>query len=165
MDEHAVREPGEANVAPLRLYVASSWRNPEQPKVVECLRLAGFEVYDFRNPHLGPGARGQGFHWREIEPDWKNWSPEQFRKALDHPVARDGFESDRAGMDWSDATVLVMPCGRSAHLELGYAIGAGKPAFILLSDGEPELMYGLATKLCVDLGELLDELAALAAPR
>jgi nucleoside 2-deoxyribosyltransferase len=43
-----------------------------------------------------------------------------------------------------DACVLVMPCGRSAHLEAGFAIGAGKPTAILISEGEPELMYKMA---------------------
>ncbi len=42
----------------MKLYVASSWRNKEQPVVVEMLRQAGHEVYDFRAPHLGPGKRG-----------------------------------------------------------------------------------------------------------
>ena len=139
----------------MRIYVASSWRNPRQPGVVEALRANGHEVYDFRNPHLGPGARGVGFHWSSIDPHWKDWTPESFRYALSHPLARDGFESDLAGMEWADAIVLVMPCGRSAHLEMGYGVGAGKRTAILLSDGEPELMYGLAEKLCTTLPELL----------
>lgn len=53
-----------------------------------------------------------------------------------------------------DCCVLVLPCGRSAHLELGYAIGAGKPTFILLAEGEPELMYKMSPYLCADMDEL-----------
>ena len=49
-------------------------------------------------------------------------------------------------MEWADAFVLLMPCGRSAHLEAGWAIGAGKPTAILLSAGEPELMYKMADR-------------------
>lgn len=144
----------------MRVYVASSWRNGRQPKVVKALEAAGHAVYDFRHPSMGPGARGLGFQWSDIDPEWETWTPERFRDALEHQVARDGFASDLAGMLWSDATVLVMPCGRSAHLELGYAIGAGKPAYILLSNGEPELMYGLATKLVTSTDELLYALAS-----
>ena len=33
-----------------KIYVASSWRNEYYPEVVEKLREAGHEVYDFRNP-------------------------------------------------------------------------------------------------------------------
>ena len=32
----------------MRIYVASSWRNPTQPVMVTTLRDAGHEVYDFR---------------------------------------------------------------------------------------------------------------------
>lgn len=32
------------------LYVASSWRNRYQPRVVELARAAGLDTYDFRNP-------------------------------------------------------------------------------------------------------------------
>ena len=142
----------------MKVYVASSWRNDDQPQVVSTLRRAGHEVYDFRNPSMGPGDRGQGFHWSDIDPEWKEWTPSQFRAALGHEVAVDGFASDLCGMEWADAFVLVMPCGRSAHLELGWAIGAGKPAIILLSDGEPELMYGLADHLCVSLAGVLGAL-------
>lgn len=35
---------------PNRIYVASSWRNNVQPLVVQTLRVAGLDVYDFKNP-------------------------------------------------------------------------------------------------------------------
>lgn len=135
----------------VKIYVASSWRNPRQPEVVEVLRAAGHEVYDFRNP--APG--NNGFHWREIDLAWQTWTPARFRRALLHPLVIDGFSRDKDALDWADAVVLVMPCGRSAHLELGYARGKGKMTAILLSDGEPELMYKLADVLLTSDDELL----------
>jgi hypothetical protein len=135
-----------------RIYVASSWRNPMQQGVVYTLRAAGHVVYDFRNPKEGD----KGFHWSEIDPDWKLWTPERFRESLSHPIAERGFRSDFDAMKWADVGVLVMPCGRSAHLEAGYFVGAGKPLYILLADGEPELMYRMAAKVCIHMGELLD---------
>jgi len=138
----------------MRIYVASSWRNQTQPTVVEALRMAGHEVYDFRNPR----PNDKGFHWSEIDPGWQTWSPESFRLALEHPVAIDGFDSDFSAMKRADTGVLVMPCGRSAHLEAGYFVGAGKPLHILLSDGEPELMYKMATGVHTSLQELVEAL-------
>jgi hypothetical protein len=138
----------------MKIYVASSWRNERQPEVVEQLRAAGHGVYDFRHP--APG--NDGFHWSEIDPDWKGWTPEQFIEALDHPVAEAGFGHDWNAMRWADACVLVMPCGRSAHLEAGYFVGAHKRLVILLSDGEPELMYSMAYAVCADMGEVLTSL-------
>ena len=142
----------------MKIYVASSWRNEAQPAVVETLRNAGHEVYDFRKPHLGPGRRGVGFHWSTIDPNWQQWTPSQFKAALTTPLAADGMASDMMGLQWCDACVLVMPCGRSAHLELGWAIGANKRTIILLSDGEPELMYGLADYLCETMPDVLSVL-------
>ncbi len=135
----------------MKIYVASSWRNPDQQQVVSALRDAGHEVYDFRNPAEGD----KGFAWSEIDPEWKTWSPRTFVKLLEHPTANGGFAKDLDAMNWADVFVLVMPCGRSAHLELGWAIGAGKPSCILLSDGEPELMYKLADVLATDIAEVL----------
>jgi len=62
----------------------------------------------------------------------------------------------------------VLPCGRSAHLELGYAAGQGKQSFVLLNPDrfEPELMYLLNTALVTSIEELgvtLDQFAQKAA--
>jgi len=135
----------------MKIYVASSWRNDYQPDVVHGLRELGHEVYDFRNPHEGD----RGFHWSEIDPAWHRWTPYEFSQALKHPIAQAGFASDKTAMDWAEACVLVLPCGRSAHLEAGWFIGVGKPMLILLSDGEPELMYKLADSVHVGLGSLM----------
>jgi hypothetical protein len=106
----------------MNIYVASSWRNPWQPGVVNLLRELGHEVYDFRNPREGD----VGFSWREVDPEWKGWNPERYRKGLAHPTAQAGFKSDMDALKWADACVAVLPHGRSAALELGWACGAGK---------------------------------------
>ena len=82
-------------------------------------------------------------------------TPEQFAEKINHPIAVKGFDRDFKAMEWCDTMVLVMPCGRSAHLELGWACGAGKQTAILLSDGEPELMYRTAKNLFSYLGEVV----------
>lgn len=138
---------------PRKIYLASSWRNPYQPVAVQILRDAGHEVYDFRHPK----PDDDGFSWADIDAHWLGWSPEQFIPALHHPIARAGFASDKAALDWCDTCVLLLPCGRSAHLEAGYAVGQGKKLVIVLDEVnfEPELMYrftpfvvpGLATML------------------
>lgn len=141
-----------------KVYVASSWRNDIQPEVVLKLRDAGHEVYDFRQPHqTGPdrGRRGVWFHWSEISPDWQSWTAEEYRDALSTKTAEDGFNSDLDAIKWCDALVMVQPCGRSAALELGYAAGMGKETVILLREGEPELMFKVAT-LCCSMEEVVE---------
>ena len=134
----------------MKVYVASSWRNNRQPDVVAALRNYEHEVYDFRNP----GDGDCGFHWSEIDPNWQKWTPEQYRNNLSHQIAIDGYKKDYKAMIWADACVLVMPCGRSAHLEAGYFVGANKILIILIDDGEPELMYKLAGQVCITIDEV-----------
>jgi hypothetical protein len=115
----------------MKIYVASSWRNIYQPEVVRLCREAGHEPYDFRNP--GPGDNG--FGWSEIDPKWQTWDFESYRKLLDHPRAEQGFALDMNALKASDACLLVYPSGKSAHLEMGWACGAGKrTAFFVPTD-------------------------------
>ena len=60
-----------------------------------------------------------------------------------------------AAIQCADAFVLVLPCGRSAHLELGWAIGAGKRTCILTHGEEPELMAKMADHIATDVMDLL----------
>ena len=126
------------------IYVASSWRNQHQPQVVIFLREQGHEVYDFRHP-----AGKTGFQWSQIDEDWENWSIDQYRAALEHPIAQAGFKSDFDAMQWADVCVLVLPCGRSAHSEAGWMKGAGKKVIVYqIWEEEPELMYKLFDGVC-----------------
>lgn len=137
-----------------KIYVASSWRNQRHPEVVRSLIEYGHEVYDFKNP-----GQGTHFHWSEIDPQWKDWTCEQYREALKHPVTQDGFTSDFDAMKWADTFLLVLPCGRSAHLELGWACGMGKETLILLDKVEPELMVKMVDHICVSMSEVHEILA------
>jgi hypothetical protein len=142
------------------IYVASSWRNPMQPAVIATLRAAGLDCYDFRNPE-----GGTGFSWKQVktgsEPgvpgkgsDWE--SVEDYLAMVHHPIADRGFAADFDAMQRADTFVLVLPCGKSAHLELGWAVGAGKRTAILLEDPcEPELMYRMVDHLAPNLHDLL----------
>lgn len=139
-----------------RIYVASSWRNTYQPMMVKILRDQGHAVYDFRNPPNGV----PGFAWSEIDPDWQSWSAERYRKLLTtHPIAALGYQNDMRGMLWADTCVLLLPCGRSAHLEAGWFCGQGKRCIVLTKDGEePELMALMATEICISPAEVLEAL-------
>lgn len=142
-----------------RIYVASSWRNPHQPDVVSALREVGFQVYDFRHPR----PDNEGFAWSEIDADWQAWDAERFRTALAHPVAERGYSFDFEGMQWADTCVLVLPSGRSAHIEAGWMAGTGRRLYILtLGENEPELMYKLAAGICLTIPELLASLREVA---
>lgn len=136
-----------------KIYAASSWRNPHYYEVVFAIANAGHEVYNFR--------RRRGFHWHEIDKEWERWTPTVYKWHLFHSsVIRNGFNVDLNGMQWADTCVLILPCGKSAHLEAGWFIGQNKPVFVYLHpDGfEPELMYrliGSENALATTLDELV----------
>lgn len=148
--------------APNYVYVASSWRNSFQPAVCKALEAAGIDHYDFRNP-----PDGAGFGWERVVPTLDagtgpGWMPtvEDYLTALADPIAEAGFGADMSALTRADATVLILPCGRSAHLELGYAIGQGQRTAIMLDPDEqgrvtPELMYLAADFIAASLFELL----------
>lgn len=145
----------------MKIYVASSWRNEQQPHVVQCLQAAGHEVYDFRNPAAG----SHGFHWSEIDPQWPAWTPATYREQLRHPIAVDGFHRDMNALKECQAVVAVQPFGRSASMELGWACGAGKITLLLLAEGEPALMVKMVDHICLTPEELLQKLAGYTGQR
>ena len=143
-----------------QIYVASSWRNDYQPMVITMLRTAGFFVYDFKDP-----GHAAGFGWTEVsDKPSTSWTTADYLTALNHSRAEEGFKNDFEAMQWADTFVLVNPCGRSAHLEMGWAVGQGKQTAILLEGGdfvhgamldEPELMYKMCDYIAPSLFDLL----------
>lgn len=149
----------------MQIYVASSWRNPYQPTVVQLLRADGHRVFDFRHPDP-TDQDNTGFRWSDVDQDYRNWSLERYVELLDHPISERAFGLDMGALIRCDACVMVMPCGTSSHLELGYAKGAGKVTAILYPIGiaaqdinrraynigerfEPELMVKMADELII----------------
>jgi len=136
---------------PLRVYVASSVRNERFEAVVAALRGAGHFVHDFR-------AEPTFFTWPELVGSDACRASEQ-RIGLSHPRAQRAFLADMTGLLEADACVLVLPAGSSSHVELGFAVGAGKRTIVLLADGRPELMYAMATSVCTTIEEVVRALA------
>lgn len=136
----------------MKIYVASSWRNVHYPEVVEALRDADFDVYDFRNP----GPDKPPFKWEFVSPDWLDWTPQEYRDNLEHPRSVAQFANDIEAMEECDACVLVLPCGRSAHTEAGWFAGCGKKTIVYIPEKqEPELMYKLFSGVACSLDEVI----------
>ena len=135
------------------IYLIGSLRNPEVPKVAKILRDAGHDVFDDWYA-AGPEADD---HWMQYEKDRGS----DFARALDGYAARHVYEYDKSHLDRCGVGVLLMPAGKSGHLELGYMIGQGKPGYILLPS-EPErydVMYNFARGVYSNVDSLLKALA------
>ena len=143
-----------------KIYVASSWRNQYQPEVVRRLRAEGFAVH---NVYEGgkPVPDDHNFDWARVgcSPEKQYPSPEKYRDALRHLIAVDVFNKDMAALRDCDVCVLVLPSGRSAHLEAGWAAGAGRLVLALVPESiEPELMYSMFETVCISVDELITKL-------
>lgn len=136
--------------SPLEVYVIGSLRNKEIPKIASDLRGLGLDVFD---------------DWYSAGPEADDYLRDYYRdrglsysEVLKSYSARHIFEFDKKHLDRCDCAVMVMPAGKSGHLELGYVIGRGKPGYILM-DGEPErvdIMHQFATKVFMDKEEMLE---------
>lgn len=123
------------------IYLISSLRNPETPAFANELEELGFEVF---SDWFAPGPEADDF-WRKYEKAHKR----TYAEALKGYAAKHIFEFDKFHLDRCDAVVLLMPAGKSGHLELGYALGKGKPGYMLFLE-EPE-RWDVMLQFCTDV--------------
>lgn len=132
------------------IYLIGSLRNPEIPKLAAALRKQLPYVEFFDDWYAAGEAADDS--WRDYEKDRGH----SFREALEGHAAKHVFSFDKHHLDRASAAVLVLPAGKSGHLELGYVAGSGKPTAILL-DADPErydVMYQFADLVTSDPDEL-----------
>ena len=130
------------------IYLIGSLRNPEIPWIGGELRAAGYEVFDDWFA-AGPEADDR---WR----DYEKARGRSYAEALAGYAAGNVFGFDTRHLDRADAAVLALPAGRSAHLELGWMLGHGKPGYILLDSPDRwDVMYKLANGVFYNLADLV----------
>lgn len=134
-----------------KVYIASSWKNePNVRYAAALLRNAGHEVDDFTDDSKGRYV----FSYRELG-DIQQWNARTF---LQLEQAQKAFREDRKWINWADGVLLLLPSGRSAHLEAGFAVGRGKFLIIYqgaFPPGEFDVMYGFANLVTDDFNEVL----------
>lgn len=122
------------------LYLIGSLGNPRVPVVANQLRELGYPVFDdwyAAGPHADE-------HWR----DYERARGRDMLEAIVAPAAQHNLTFDRSWLDKAGAGVLLLPSGKSGHLELAYlAFNRRIPTYIVFEHGiNPEtwdLMYGL----------------------
>lgn len=136
------------------IYLIGSLRNKKVPELAKRIRDLdlNYEVFD---DWFSPGPEADDF-WRKYE----KVRGSTYKEALNNYAARHIYEFDKFHIDRSQIGILYMPGGKSAHLELGYMVGAGKKGYILF-DEEPErwdVMVSFATDIYFKEEELFEEL-------
>jgi len=132
------------------IYLIGALKNQRIPDVGNLLRAANYDVMD---EWFTPGEFADS--------NWQEYSRRRgltFVEALRGRAATNIFLFDRSYLDISDIVVLVMPAGKSAMLELGYAKGRGKKTVIFLDGADPDrydIMPNFADAVCLNEEELL----------
>ena len=133
------------------IYLIGSLRNPKIVESANVLREAGYDV--FEDWHAGGS---------QADDEWQRYERERgrnYRDALTGYHAVHIFNQDIFHLNRAHGVVLVLPAGRSGHLEFGHEVGKGKPGFVLAEDQiEPDrydVMTQFATAICHSKEELL----------
>ena len=124
------------------LYIVGSLRNPAILNIANMiqkeLNIEAFADWFYAGPEADDawrdGTKARGLSYAE---------------ALDTYSAKHIFQFDKYHLDRTDGALLVMPAGKSGHLELGYTLGKGKPGFILF-DSIPE-RYDVMVQFATDV--------------
>ncbi len=131
-----------------KIYIATSWKQEIFVSILaKRLREAGHKVFAFCEETRPDGLPSFVFDGGKFSEQFSD-GPPRWDTFCDFDAPKKAFKCDKMGLDWADTIVLVLPSGRSAHLEAGYAVGRGKDLVIYgqLPDGEFDVMYGFAQR-------------------
>lgn len=132
------------------IYIIGSLRNDIIPDIGLKVREAGFDAFD-NWFSAGPTA----------DDSWQEYSKRRgltYTEALQSREANHVFRFDKAYLDLCDAAILVLPAGKSGHLELGYVLGLGKPAYILLDEETEKNRYDVMPQFATMISNNLDDI-------
>lgn len=135
------------------VYVIGALKNTRIPEIGNRLRSEGYDVMD---EWFTPGEFA--------DTNWQNYEKQRgrsYKEALRGRAATNIFLFDRTYLDLSDKVILVMPAGKSAMIELGYAKGRGKDTYILLDGQDPDrydIMPNFADHVVITEDDLVEEL-------
>lgn len=136
-----------------RIYLGGALKNTRIPEIGNKLRDEGYDVMD---EWFTPGPEADE-NWQEYE----KLRGRSYVEALKGRAATNISLFDQVYIDLSDAFVLVMPAGKSAMLEMGYAKGIGKKTYLFLDGNDPErydIMPGIVDEVVFTEEELLEKL-------
>ena len=122
-----------------KIYLIGSLRNEKVPILGNKIRELGFDVFD---DWYGAGERADD-SWQAYE----KLRGRRFDDALKGHAAQHVFNFDKKHLDAADIAILLLPAGKSGHLELGYHLGQKKPGYIVM-ESEPErfdVMYNFCS--------------------
>ncbi len=119
-------------------FIAARYRNKtEAIRLAELIRHAGHTAYCFAESaasvaHVGTvdSDSEQSMQQFEAIPDWQT-----------DAGVREIFETDMQALRAAEQFILLLPAGKSAHIEAGVAYGLGKQLILIGEQVETESLY------------------------
>ena len=108
------------------IYLIGSLRNPKIPEIGNIFRRKGIDAFDAWHA-AGPHADDC---WR----DYETFIGHTYEQALRGHPARHVFDFDQFHLNRATGGILILPAGKSGHLEISYLAGQKKPTWILFDE-------------------------------
>ena len=123
-----------------QIYVASRWRNKDHvTELVEKIRAKNKSVYSFfegdGTDYTLKDTEGQHtpYEFMENFESIPNWQTDPWVKEI--------FDVDMNALKNSECLILLLPAGKSAHIEAGAAYGMGKRLIVIGEQEATESLY------------------------
>lgn len=133
-------------------FVSSRYRNKQEVlQLVHKLQAKGKRVYSFIESDAS--LKYVGTVEDEAEEQMKKY--EALENWREDPGIQEIFESDMNALRNSNALILLLPAGKSSHMEAGAAYGMGKKCILIGEQKETESLYLLFTEVYPDIASFL----------
>lgn len=132
-------------------FISGKWRNKDNIlTLLQKIREKGYTAYCFlESPDVA--ERVNNHPEKEMkhfeERDWRN---DQYIKEI--------FENDMQGERDAETFLLLLPAGRSCHIEAGVAYGMGKKCILIGEQKEAESLYLIFSEVYPTIEDFLKTL-------
>ena len=132
-------------------FISSRWRNGDKVlELVKKLRDKGYLVNCFMEEKFNPGTIDNDpeevmarFEARE------NWKNDPFVKRI--------FKRDLNGLKSSKCIIVLLPGGKSTHLEAGIGYGLGKKLILIGEQKETESLYLIFSEFYKTIDDFIEK--------
>ena len=132
-------------------FIASAWRNRDQVlELTKKLRMKNKTVYSFLEaPHAKERV--------DINPEEHMKMVEKMDIQKD-PYIKAAFDNDMNGEKNSECLILLLPAGKSAHIEAGVAYGLGKKCILIGKPDVSDSLYLIFEEIYPDIESFINYL-------
>lgn len=132
-------------------FVSGRWHNRDNVlDLSRKIREKGYKVYCFLET-----SHNEHRVANDPEEDMKKFEARDWRS---DPYIREVFEKDMEGQRKSDVFVMLLPAGKSCHVEAGAAYGLGKKCILIGEQKEAESLYLIFDEMYPDVESFLEKI-------